>query len=61
MSQVIRGIDFEVQGGNPGAIALYFHGAQGCSVQATPYFTMRYLLLQRAILTHLYSLLTAYH
>ena len=25
----IRGIDFEVQPGNPGAIALFFHGAQG--------------------------------
>ena len=33
MNQVVRGIDLEVQPGNPGAIALYFHGAQGCTVQ----------------------------
>ena len=31
MNQVIRGIDFEVQPGNPGAIALFFHGARKCS------------------------------
>ncbi len=33
MNQIIRGIDLEVQGGNPGAIALYFEGAQGGVVQ----------------------------
>lgn len=33
MNQVIRGIDFEVQEGNSGAIALYFHGAQGGTTQ----------------------------
>ena len=33
MNQIIRGIDFEVQPGNPGAIALYFHGAQGGVIQ----------------------------
>eukprot|EP01052_Picozoa_sp_SAG31_P033965 SAG31_NODE_3905_length_3765_cov_6.684670_3_plen_196_part_00 len=29
MNQIIRGIDFEIMPGNPGAIALYFEGAQG--------------------------------
>ena len=32
-NQVIRGIDIEVQPGNPGAVALYFFGAQGGTVQ----------------------------
>jgi hypothetical protein len=36
MNQAIRGIDFEVQPGNPGAIALFFHGAQGGVIQVTP-------------------------
>jgi hypothetical protein len=33
MNQVIRGIDFRVEPGNPGAIALFFHGAQGGVIQ----------------------------
>ena len=33
MNQVVRGIDFEVQSDNPGAVALYFHGAQGATIQ----------------------------
>eukprot|EP01047_Picozoa_sp_COSAG01_P014731 COSAG01_NODE_723_length_14060_cov_132.571807_17_plen_312_part_00 len=33
MNQAVRGIDIEVQGGNAGAIALFFHGAQGGLVQ----------------------------
>eukprot|EP01051_Picozoa_sp_SAG22_P006970 SAG22_NODE_475_length_10003_cov_3.943356_2_plen_925_part_00 len=33
MNQAVRGIDFEVQSGNPGALALYFEGAQGGVVQ----------------------------
>eukprot|EP01052_Picozoa_sp_SAG31_P030712 SAG31_NODE_3174_length_4587_cov_7.232843_2_plen_1013_part_00 len=33
MNQAIRGIDFEIEGGNPGAVALFFHGAQGGVVQ----------------------------
>ena len=35
MNQVVRGIDFEVQPDNPGAVALYFHGAQGATIQDT--------------------------
>ena len=30
---MVRGIDFEVEPGNPGALALYFHGAQGATIQ----------------------------
>ena len=33
MNNVIRGVDFDVGLGNPGAIALFFHGAQGATVQ----------------------------
>ena len=33
MNQVIRGIDFEISPGNPGAVGLYFHGAQGGATQ----------------------------
>eukprot|EP01045_Picozoa_sp_COSAG04_P010716 COSAG04_NODE_663_length_11444_cov_4.242045_4_plen_315_part_00 len=33
MNQAIRGVDFEVEPGNPGAIALFFHGAQGGVIQ----------------------------
>jgi hypothetical protein len=33
MNQAIRGIDFEVEAGNPGAIALFFHGAHGGVIQ----------------------------
>ena len=33
MNQVIRGIDFELQQGNPGALALFMHAAQGGAVQ----------------------------
>jgi hypothetical protein len=31
--QIFRGIDLEVEGGNPGAIALWFEGAQGGVIQ----------------------------
>ena len=33
MNQVIRGVDFELGASNPGAIGLFFHGAQGATVQ----------------------------
>ena len=33
MNQIVRSIDFEVGEGNPGAVALYAHGAQGTTVQ----------------------------
>lgn len=33
MNQIIRGIDFEVEPQNSGAIALFFHGAQGGVIQ----------------------------
>lgn len=33
MNQVIRGVDFEVEEENSGAVALYFHGAQGSAAQ----------------------------
>jgi hypothetical protein len=33
MNQIVRSIDFEVGEGNPGAVALYVHGAQGTAVQ----------------------------
>ena len=33
MNQILRGIDFELQEGNPGAIAVFQHGAQGSGVQ----------------------------
>jgi hypothetical protein len=33
MNQVVRGIDFELQRGNPGAVALFMHAAQGGTVQ----------------------------
>ena len=33
MNQIVRGIDFEIQSGNPGAVALFLHGAQGSTVQ----------------------------
>ena len=33
MNQIIRGIDFEVEPRNSGAIALFFHGAQGGVIQ----------------------------
>eukprot|EP00928_Gymnodinium_smaydae_P011500 TRINITY_DN14234_c0_g1_i3.p1 TRINITY_DN14234_c0_g1~~TRINITY_DN14234_c0_g1_i3.p1 ORF type:complete len:932 (+),score=66.71 TRINITY_DN14234_c0_g1_i3:409-2796(+) len=33
MNNIIRGVDFEVLPGNPGAVALFFHGAQGATVQ----------------------------
>ena len=33
MNQAIRGIDFEIEPENPGAVALFFHGAQGGLVQ----------------------------
>ena len=33
MNQMLRGIDFEVQAGNRGAVALFQHGAQGSGVQ----------------------------
>ena len=33
MNQMLRGINFEVQEGNRGAVALFQHGAQGSGVQ----------------------------
>jgi hypothetical protein len=33
MNQIIRGIDLEIEDGNGGAVALYFHGAQGGAAQ----------------------------
>ena len=33
MNNVFRGINFEILPGNPGAIALFFHGAQGGATQ----------------------------
>ena len=33
MNQMLRGVDFELQAGNAGAIAFYQHGAQGSGVQ----------------------------
>ena len=33
MNQIIRGIDFELQKGNPGAVGLSMHAAQGGTVQ----------------------------
>lgn len=33
MNQIVRNINFEIGPGNPGAIALFFHGAQGATVQ----------------------------
>jgi hypothetical protein len=33
MNQLLRGIDFELLGGNTGAVGVFMHGAQGTSVQ----------------------------
>jgi len=33
MNQMLRGLDFELRKGNPGAVAVHFHGAQGCTIQ----------------------------
>eukprot|EP00937_MAST-01D_sp_MAST-1D-sp2_P006273 g6273.t1 len=33
MNQILRGIDFIIRPGNPGAVAVHFHGAQGGTIQ----------------------------
>ena len=33
MNQIVRSIDFELGPGNPGAVAVFLHGAQGSTVQ----------------------------
>jgi hypothetical protein len=33
MNQLLRSVDFELRAGNPGAVAVFVHGAQGTSVQ----------------------------